>query len=1268
MHKTSALVDSTAIGHVPVAPPQQAPRATIARALTRLIAKLLFVAVIFLVPAVSILSATPAYVTGDTNSCTATSCTANLAATNARDTIILGVFVVNSTSVSSVTDSQGNTFTLINSQTWSSNNFVERLYYAKNIAGGADTITLTLAASAYMELHSYDYSGLDPSSPVDVSATPATGTGTSGTSGSLTTTNANDLLFAFFHSDNDVTDTAGTGFTGRTPTGDDTPLGEDENVSSTGTYSATMSFSGGADYVAFLVAFKAASSGGGGPAYVTGNLNTCTATSCTDSLTGTNAADTIVLGLFVMDSTAVNSVTDTQGNTYNLIVSSSWTGGDGNTHYERLYYAKNIVGGADTITVSLNGSVYTELRAYDYSGLDPSSPVDVSATPATGNSASATSGSLTTTNANDLLFGYFHFWSAVTATPGAGFTGRSLTGDGGPVAEDENVTSTGSYSASMSYSVSTTYVAFFVAFKAASGAGGGGSPAYVTSADNGCNATSCSATLTGTNAGDLIVMGLFVSNSTSVNSVMDSQGNTFTPIGSPQTWSPNNYVERLYYAKNIVGGSDTITVTLTGSATLELLPYDYSGLDPSSPLDVKAVPATGTGTSGTSGSLTTTNANDLLFAFFHSDNDVNNTAGTGFTGRIPAGDTYPQGEDENVTSTGTYSASMSFSGSADYVAFFVAFKAASSGGGGGGGTVSNPSISPSSGSYASPQTITVSDSTSGATICVRTDGGTPTASTPGTCDSPATGYTSGAQFPLTIPGGGATVKAIGTLAGDTTSSVVTTRYSLASAAAAPTFSPGAGTYSSSQTVSISTTSTGAVICWNTTGTPATNGANGCTTGTLYSGPVTVSATETLYAVAGGTGYSDSTISPAAYQINSGFSGWSQTFGYDAYGNVTTSGNGQFQPGYNTNNQMQCAVYDADGNATNDCEHTYSWDAYGRPTAVDGVSITYDAFGRPVEQSSGGNNTEIQYSPTGFVMYLLNGTTVVKAWVPMPAGTALVVTPSTSYYRHADWEGSSRLASTTSRTVYYDGEYAPFGQPYAQSGTSDPNFTGMDQNVASGIYDFPMREYNGNEARWPSPDPGGLASVNPTDPQTWNRYAYVRNSPLMLTDLFGLDPGCFGFDVPGGVGIWCPPPIIPILPIDPGTCPTESCLVPPTIPGGGGGGGGGGTGSGTGGGSGSAPSSPTVSGNQPQAPTQSQSQNQNQKQNQNKKPGVCTYVVQKGAYVAFFGAGAMGTGTLVSVFGFPEVGGPIAEGGKFVFQVGAGAAITAWAGMEMGLCN
>ena len=154
-----------------------------------------------------------------------------------------------------------------------------------------------------------------------------------------------------------------------------------------------------------------------------------------------------------------------------------------------------------------------------------------------------------------------------------------------------------------------------------------------------------------------------------------------------------------------------------------------------------------------------------------------------------------------------------------------------------------------------------------------------------------------------------------------------------------------------------------------------------------------------------------------------------------------------------------------------------------------------------------------------------------------------------YYRHADWLGTSRLATTSSRTLYYSGAYAPFGENYAPLGTQDLSFTGQNQDTESsgaggvgGLYDFLYREHSPVQGRWLSPDPSGLAAVNPADPQTWNRYAYVGNRPLSATDPLGLvllecnpdwDPDCMGPGEPGDPcvsdPILCsplPPPIIP----------------------------------------------------------------------------------------------------------------------------------------------
>lgn len=83
----------------------------------------------------------------------------------------------------------------------------------------------------------------------------------------------------------------------------------------------------------------------------------------------------------------------------------------------------------------------------------------------------------------------------------------------------------------------------------------------------------------------------------------------------------------------------------------------------------------------------------------------------------------------------------------------------------------------------------------------------------------------------------------------------------AAPAAAPAFSPGAGNYTSAQSVTLSTATSGASIRYTTDGTTPTNA-----TGTMYAGPVSVSATTTLKAIAFGTGLSDSTVSSAVYNI------------------------------------------------------------------------------------------------------------------------------------------------------------------------------------------------------------------------------------------------------------------------------------------------------------------------------------------------------------------------------------------------------------------
>ena len=246
--------------------------------------------------------------------------------------------------------------------------------------------------------------------------------------------------------------------------------------------------------------------------------------------------------------------------------------------------------------------------------------------------------------------------------------------------------------------------------------------------------------------------------------------------------------------------------------------------------------------------------------------------------------------------------------------------------------------------------------------------------------------------------------------------------------------------------------------------------------------------------------------------------WAQTFGYDPFGNLTknlVSGypGTSFTPTYGSTNRITSSpcTYDANGNTTQDNVHSYTWDAEGKALSADTISLTYDALGRMVEQNG---TTQIVYAPTGQKFALMTGQTVVKAFVALPGGAQAVYSGTTlAYFRHADWLGSARLTTTTSRTVYSSLAYAPYGETYAESGTPDRSFTGQNQDTVAGgtagLYDFMYRQH-GQYGRWTSPDPAGFSAASPDTPQSWNRYAYVLNNPLSYIDPFGLYCVYYGY--------------------------------------------------------------------------------------------------------------------------------------------------------------
>jgi N-acetylneuraminic acid mutarotase len=183
-----------------------------------------------------------------------------------------------------------------------------------------------------------------------------------------------------------------------------------------------------------------------------------------------------------------------------------------------------------------------------------------------------------------------------------------------------------------------------------------------------------------------------------------------------------------------------------------------------------------------------------------------------------------------------------------------------------GSPVPTPTFSVPSGTYATTQTVSISDTTPDATIYYTTDGTTPsfTGTVPNTGTSLYTGpITVSSTVPLTE-----TLEAIATASGST-SAVGTAVYTIAPPAATPTFSPGAGPITSGQMVTISDTTPEALIFYTTNGTPPSFTGSVPNTGTnIYTGPITVSSPETIEAQATANGYSSSAVGIAVYTIAS----------------------------------------------------------------------------------------------------------------------------------------------------------------------------------------------------------------------------------------------------------------------------------------------------------------------------------------------------------------------------------------------------------------
>jgi RHS repeat-associated protein len=215
-------------------------------------------------------------------------------------------------------------------------------------------------------------------------------------------------------------------------------------------------------------------------------------------------------------------------------------------------------------------------------------------------------------------------------------------------------------------------------------------------------------------------------------------------------------------------------------------------------------------------------------------------------------------------------------------------------------------------------------------------------------------------------------------------------------------------------------------------------------------------------------------------------------------------------------------------------------------AVDGsgnlLTYTYDPWGKRVLQysvcarCSQGSGTLYFYSISGQRLgsYQLND-------YPPGYGGIIVLTPMyiPQYFGRRMLVAMDRLGSVRN-SQNGSMAYYPWGEEELQSnGTTTPDGTDKfgtyfrDSSVAGVGQDYAnARYYNNNFGRFWSSDPGGIATADQKNPQSWKRYAYVNDDPVNGYDPTGkdvvliFDPGSF----------WSPTPTaMSICMINPGAC-------------------------------------------------------------------------------------------------------------------------------------
>lgn len=173
--------------------------------------------------------------------------------------------------------------------------------------------------------------------------------------------------------------------------------------------------------------------------------------------------------------------------------------------------------------------------------------------------------------------------------------------------------------------------------------------------------------------GNFLYCSVFLQAAATTCNVTDSNGNIWTEIdhrdqGSFSLWH--------FYAKNCLGGSNTVTVTQGTSVTMRIIIAEYSGVDTAAPVDAFTQNSAGSGTAVSVGPLTTNFDNPLMLCTVRWTPTQTFTKDANYTLResLPASVVFALQDFITSDLAGSETATATLGGSAAWEALLVAIK------------------------------------------------------------------------------------------------------------------------------------------------------------------------------------------------------------------------------------------------------------------------------------------------------------------------------------------------------------------------------------------------------------------------------------------------------------------------------------------------------------------------------------------------------------------------------------------------------------------